>query len=112
MGELRMVARWMSAGTTGCETLRHVVPASSVENHHDACFVSFLASIYSIHLLYTEASSPSNPSFIPEYSGARLCPVANTMSGLHLSSQSLRFKNLLVVIKQTAFEEYSQVRGR
>ncbi|GKY99943.1 hypothetical protein MPSEU_000947900 [Mayamaea pseudoterrestris] len=34
------------------------------------------------------------------------------MSGLHLSGHSLKFKNLLVVIKQTAFEEYSQLKLR
>ena len=32
------------------------------------------------------------------------------MSHLHVAGASLRFKNLLVVIKQTAFEEYTQVR--
>jgi hypothetical protein len=32
------------------------------------------------------------------------------MSHLHVTGASLRFKNLLVVIKQTAYEEYSQVR--
>ena len=32
------------------------------------------------------------------------------MSHLHATGASLRFKNLLVVIKQTAFEEYTQVR--
>lgn len=34
------------------------------------------------------------------------------MSGLHVSGSSLRYKNLLVVIKQTAFEEYSQLKLR
>jgi ATP-NAD kinase N-terminal domain len=34
------------------------------------------------------------------------------MSGLHLGSSSLRYRNLLVVIKQTAFEEYSQLKLR
>jgi hypothetical protein len=31
-------------------------------------------------------------------------------AGIHLKGTSLQYKNLLVVIKQTAFEEYSQVR--
>lgn len=31
------------------------------------------------------------------------------MASLHVKGASLRFKNLLIVIKQTAFEEYSQV---
>lgn len=34
------------------------------------------------------------------------------MNGLNLGSASLRYKNLLVVIKQTAFEEYSQLKLR
>eukprot|EP00536_Pseudo-nitzschia_multiseries_P001651 jgi/Psemu1/181622/e_gw1.21.140.1 len=34
------------------------------------------------------------------------------MKGLNLGSASLRYKNLLVVIKQTAFEEYSQLKLR
>jgi len=34
------------------------------------------------------------------------------MSGYNLGSKSLRYKNLLVVIKQTAFEEYSQLKLR
>jgi len=34
------------------------------------------------------------------------------MSGYNLGSASLRYKNLLVVIKQTAFEEYSQLKLR
>ena len=32
------------------------------------------------------------------------------MSGLNVLGSSLKYKNILVVIKQTAFEEYSQVR--
>lgn len=32
------------------------------------------------------------------------------MSGLNVVGSSLKYKNILVVIKQTAFEEYSQVR--
>jgi hypothetical protein len=32
------------------------------------------------------------------------------MASLNVAGASLRFRNLLVVIKQTAFEEYSQVR--
>ena len=32
------------------------------------------------------------------------------MSGLNVVGNSLKYKNILVVIKQTAFEEYSQVR--
>lgn len=31
------------------------------------------------------------------------------MASLNVAGSSLRYKNLLVVIKQTAFEEYSQV---
>lgn len=34
------------------------------------------------------------------------------MSAYNLGSASLRYKNLLVVIKQTAFEEYSQLKLR
>ena len=34
------------------------------------------------------------------------------MRGFNLGSNSLRYKNLLVVIKQTAFEEYSQLKLR
>lgn len=34
------------------------------------------------------------------------------MSGYNLGSVSLRYKNLLVVIKQTAFEQYSQLKLR
>jgi NAD kinase len=34
------------------------------------------------------------------------------MSGLNVAGSSLRYKNLLVVIKQTAFEEYSQLKLR
>ena len=34
------------------------------------------------------------------------------MRGINLGSNSLRYKNLLVVIKQTAFEEYSQLKLR
>jgi len=34
------------------------------------------------------------------------------MRGYNLGSNSLRYKNLLVVIKQTAFEEYSQLKLR
>ena len=33
------------------------------------------------------------------------------MASLNVAGSSLRYKNLLVVIKQTAFEEYSQVKG-
>jgi hypothetical protein len=33
----------------------------------------------------------------------------STMASLNVAGSSLRYKNLLVVIKQTAFEEYSQV---
>jgi hypothetical protein len=36
---------------------------------------------------------------------------ATAAASLHLRGGSLRFKNLLIVIKQTAFEEYSQVRA-
>ena len=32
------------------------------------------------------------------------------MSFKHVTGSALKYKNLLVVIKQTAFEEYSQVR--
>jgi hypothetical protein len=32
-------------------------------------------------------------------------------ASLHVRGGTLRFKNLLIVIKQTAFEEYSQVRA-
>lgn len=35
---------------------------------------------------------------------------ATTAAALNVVGSSLRFKNLLVVIKQTAFEEYSQAR--
>ena len=35
--------------------------------------------------------------------------LSSVAPGLFVSGHSLRFKNLLVVIKQTAFEEYSQV---
>jgi len=34
------------------------------------------------------------------------------MASLAVSGARLRFSNILVVIKQTAFEEYSQVSGR
>lgn len=34
------------------------------------------------------------------------------MSGLKVAGSSLKYKNLLVVIKQTAFEEYSQLKHR
>ena len=34
------------------------------------------------------------------------------MSGINLGSSTLRYKNILVVIKQTAFEEYSQLKLR
>lgn len=34
------------------------------------------------------------------------------MASLNVGGPSIRFKNLLVVIKQTAFEEYSQVRSK
>ncbi|KAL7579905.1 hypothetical protein ACA910_004911 [Epithemia clementina (nom. ined.)] len=34
------------------------------------------------------------------------------MASLHVGGPTLRFKNLLVVIKQTAFEEYSQLKLR
>ena len=34
------------------------------------------------------------------------------MSGVNLGSSALRYKNILVVIKQTAFEEYSQLKLR
>lgn len=34
------------------------------------------------------------------------------MSGINVGSASLRYKNILVVIKQTAFEEYSQLKLR
>jgi hypothetical protein len=34
------------------------------------------------------------------------------MASLNALGSSLKYKNLLVVIKQTAFEEYSQVRAR
>lgn len=34
-----------------------------------------------------------------------------TMAGILPAAESLCYRNLLVVIKQTAFEEYSQVRG-
>lgn len=33
------------------------------------------------------------------------------MATLNAVGSSLRYRNILVVIKQTAFEEYSQVRG-
>jgi hypothetical protein len=33
-------------------------------------------------------------------------------ASLHVRGASLRFKNLLIVIKQTAFEEYSQVKKK
>jgi hypothetical protein len=36
---------------------------------------------------------------------------ATAAASLHVRGGSLRFKNLLIVIKQTAFEEYSQVRA-
>lgn len=32
------------------------------------------------------------------------------MASLNVAGSSLKYRNLLVVIKQTAFEEYSQVR--
>lgn len=36
---------------------------------------------------------------------------AGAASSVNLGANSLRFKKLLIVIKQTAFEEYSQVRA-
>lgn len=38
--------------------------------------------------------------------------IISIMSGINVGSASLRYKNILVVIKQTAFEEYSQLKLR
>jgi hypothetical protein len=43
-------------------------------------------------------------------SSATATTAASAAASLHVKGASLRFKNLLIVIKQTAFEEYSQVR--
>lgn len=37
---------------------------------------------------------------------------ATAAAGINLGSASLKYKNLLIVIKQTAFEEYSQLKLR
>jgi hypothetical protein len=62
------------------------------------------------HLAWIDCGSSSTfPIDSPWLGGDRSC---EDMTSLNLGSASLRYKNLLVVIKQTAFEEYSQLKLR
>ena len=54
-------------------------------------------------------SSDSDAAWLCGFSSVAVVSIVATMASLNVAGSSIRYKNLLVVIKQTAFEEYSQV---